>query len=281
MMSTNESDLDLPQAVSSPSQRTLGRFSDYKEGYVIEPVRTNCNRCLSCVEMMNISEYYSHEVTPLLASSRHVLRTSQCYDKTLVVFFVLMLLFGAGIGTYLLMIETEGTIIEEFDFVSREKWGVNETLLKDLPALRTPVSKLFLQELTPNCANKHCLQYSEYRENHKEKLKILDGGVKYNFYQDRSGRIFEGRGANFQSECGQQEGCDDVLTMGMIGERGAAPSHRQTVRLKAFLDYAVGSEVLQPCYVVLVSHSAERYFDDLATALAARNRRDSACVYFY
>lgn len=113
----------------------------------------------------------------------------------------------------------EGTIIEEFDFVSRETWGVNSTFLQDVPPLILPVPKILLLELISNCTDPsdHCLEYAEFKENHKEKMRIFNGQVLYSFYQDKKGRIFEGRGANVQSDCGQPGGCGDILTIGMLG----------------------------------------------------------------
>jgi len=56
---------------------------------------------------------------------------------------------------------------------------------------------------------------------------------------------------------------------------------RRSGKLQAFLDYAITEEVLEPCYEILVSHTSARYFDDLALSLAAKNRRNPECKYYY
>ncbi|CAG9771031.1 unnamed protein product [Ceutorhynchus assimilis] len=248
---------------------------------LIRPMRTNCNECPSCRQIRNITEF-SHESTPLLVSNSSLNRHFRIYDTALLIMFAFILISATGIGLYLLLAQDEGAIIEEFDYIARETWGVNGSYVAGAPSLEKPVSKVLLLELFTNCTDaQHCLEYREYNDENKKKIKIFSGQVLYNFYQDKPGRVFEGRGWNYQSDCGQQAGCGNLLTIGVLEEHNVAPSSRQIKKLKAFLDYAITETALQPCYEIIVSHTSARYFDDLAYTLAEMNKRSGGCRYYF
>lgn len=254
--------------------------SKREEPIAEEVLRRGSSNRYSYNRPQNVDEHVN-ESSPILGESISLLRNARYYDKLLMYLFLFILLFGMGLGVCLLFLHSKAAIVEEFDYVSREKWVDDDSFLKDLPPLRTPVSKILLLELTPNCTmgGKNCLKSEKFFE-HKRKIRIFNGEVPYNFYQDIDGQIYEGRGWSFQSNCGIKEGCDNVLAIGLIEEAASIPSITQIHKLKAFLDYCVMDNALKQCYGILARHSFNRNFEDIVFALNRLIKDDGSCDNF-
>lgn len=252
-----------------------------------------CYQCPSCIQTSVVAGYTEHldERTPLFRGTRMqpfpsepsvpFYRSSRCIDLTLIYAFVAILLFSTGIGIYLIALHSKGANIEEFDFVSNENWGVNTAYLKDLPPLQAPVSRILLLNISSNCniTNQNCLVYRKYSDRGKEKNRLYAGEVLYNFYEDKDGKIFEGRGYKYQSVCGRNDGCGDIFAIALL-DASKGPSAIQTRKLKAFLDYCVMDDTLSSCYEILVTDSSNRAFIDLAFNLDEMNRKDGTCLLY-
>ncbi|KAL1518034.1 hypothetical protein ABEB36_001720 [Hypothenemus hampei] len=285
MLNYKSFNTDLVTMAEDSNRQKATLLSNYQPLYQVVDGSSarHCNNCHSCLQLQNVYVHPS-ETMPLLGN-----RVRPCndrfLDKMIFVSCVLLLFFGSATAGYLLFSETRDVIMEEFDYVSRDNWLGNDSISESWQSLRTPVSKILLYELTTNCTDPvdpgHCLFYTEYTENSKPKMKIMNDELRFNFYEDKNGKIFEGRGVKFQSECGRPEGCQDILTIAMLGNGDQAPSDQQVAKLNAFLDYAVTDNALLPCYEILVSHQLTRAFDDVAEKLTTLNRGNGVCKYYF
>ncbi|XP_030762841.1 uncharacterized protein LOC115887516 [Sitophilus oryzae] len=250
-------------------------FERMTEGYPIHP-KPDCNKCVACLQKRNIEEYTA---TPLLACKEHsVIKSPKCHDKVLLVLFVFLIILALALGILLILEEDESHIIEEFDYLSRNEWGSNTTAFRKLPRLRRPVPKVFLVEMNTECDNNICTGFKEFEENGKKKIK-LDEGIMYNFYQDQSGKIFEGRGWNYQSVCQESNNCKGTVTIALLDGVSSPPSPLRITKLKAFLNFSISSGDLKMCFQVIVKHTNNRYYDDIAIALDEMVKKDGECKY--
>lgn len=66
--------------------------------------RECCNKCPSCIQIRNNETY---EATPLLIRAKSPAWDTKCYDRSLVAVFIMLLIFGTGVGVYLLLLQSE------------------------------------------------------------------------------------------------------------------------------------------------------------------------------
>lgn len=217
---------------------------------------------------LHVSE--ARETTPLVNTAPR----RNFHEKIWLICLVLILIVGVSIGAYLLSVEGESDAPEKISLVFLEEWTA-QPAISNITKLMLPSQKvLLMQTNSSSCWNEiECIKVLQNIQ--KYQIEQLDEpDISYNFIVAGDGRVYEGRGWNYQSSYTDSD--NEVLVVALLGTYDeVAPTNQQTQELQAFLDYAVMRDNLVPCYNMVVRSSSSSYLLNVAFDIEDNVRRQS------
>ncbi|XP_044272350.1 peptidoglycan-recognition protein LF-like [Tribolium madens] len=194
----------------------------------------------------------------------HQRKSLRIQDKIFIIFLFSILISGLAIGIYLLATEGhEWKAPGVYNITVREQWQAHVPS-STMPKLELPVRRvLFLPTNTTSCDSKsHCAKLLQELQL-KHMLQWKEPDISYNFIMTADGRIFEGRGWQFETSFPNYM-VNDTVTVAFLDKlETKAPTFRQAESTKIFLKVAITEGKLKRCFNTAI-WGGNKFFIDLA-----------------